>query len=724
MSTTSSSTTSSSATIVTDGLPQFETEEHEEPEDWITSKRTDSGYAVGVNVFDAFAGLEEGMKKLSEFTVSDLKDNDGEYVKKAFYKFASFLLHHKKKGGKNYKPDTQTQYLSNVKNVIVKRFPKEPVLKPNYDEAMWYHDLLAGLRVRGRAEAIKRGDSVKDATLGIRHKLLFRICKYLCTVGSRRIIQERAILTTLYHAVGRGGEVATCNFSLLRWDDDDETLWTTWSQTKTGRFTNLSFHPDAASYVICEFHALASYIITAGASLRNMEPGAPDWLFPSMMGLAEGGASSKASRILKELVGKVEGLVQEHTSHGLRAGSADDMAFNYLVHVVCMISRGDWDWTGECQLFGYLTKSVHVAIAGKALASWADPRKKVAAPTIEIVVEDKKKLLQFAHGLFIFAPEELQPNGRLIGFRNTMVASLLMHFDALRKDCGLNSNSVVDTMVSVATNVKVSIGELRKWGTTIKADFNLRNSQNQQTSGTEVDRAHAAIGILSENLLQERAKIAELDAQVAEQKEQLGRMEMMLETLVQHSLHRSQSASPTRRCQKNDTAMLEEESGGASGKKSSVAGAAVPPPVTVALGQPKDVLFLDLLKMNVIELTSKVSMYGLNFDVASCFGNHVSKSQKYRAVVTYKECHKHATKEERLILKKSKRKSDSDYKAWVSAVIETANNLAGRLLDSIILEHQEMGFEPCKLKQKNMTVSTIFQATVDLKKLKEDARLV
>jgi hypothetical protein len=255
-----------------------------------------------------------------------------------------------------------------------------------------------------------------------------------------------------------------------------------------------------------------------------MKPGAPDWLFPSMTGLAEGGASSKASRILKELVGKVEGLLQEHASHGLRDGSADDIAFNYLVHGVCMISRGDWDWTGECQLFGYLTKSVHVAIAVKALGSWADPRKKVSAPTIEIVVEGKKKLLQFAHGLFIFAPEELQSNGQLIGFQNMMVASLLMHFDALRKDCGLNSNSVVDTIISVATNFKVSIVELRKWGTTIKADFDLRNSQNQQTSGTEVDRVHTAIGILSENLLQERAKIVELDARVVEQKEQLGRI--------------------------------------------------------------------------------------------------------------------------------------------------------------------------------------------------------
>ena len=64
----------------------------------------------------------------------------------------------------------------------------------------------------------------------------------------------------------------------------------------------------------------------------------------------------------------------------------------------------------------------------------------------------------------------------------------------------------------------------------------------------------------SKNLLQERAKIVELDARVVEQKEQLGRMGMMLQTLVRHSLQRSQSASQTR-CW-NDTGMLEESSSG------------------------------------------------------------------------------------------------------------------------------------------------------------------
>jgi hypothetical protein len=44
------------------------------------------------------------------------------------------------------------------------------------------------------------------------------------------------------------------------------------------------------------------------------------------------------------------GLVNKHTSHGLRAGSVDDMVMDMYCHVVCMIKRGGWDWTGETLL--------------------------------------------------------------------------------------------------------------------------------------------------------------------------------------------------------------------------------------------------------------------------------------------------------------------------------------------------------------------------------------
>jgi hypothetical protein len=40
---------------------------------------------------------------------------------------------------------------------------------------------------------------------------------------------------TLYHSVGRGGEVSTLDFNNMHWGEDDEMLWTGWNELKTGR---------------------------------------------------------------------------------------------------------------------------------------------------------------------------------------------------------------------------------------------------------------------------------------------------------------------------------------------------------------------------------------------------------------------------------------------------------------------------------------------------------
>lgn len=227
----------------TDGLPQFE----ENP--LFTADRTSDGYNVASNIFDAFADVS-GTKKLQDFTRADMLNHDGQFVRTALVQFASFLLKHKQTNGKHYKPDTMTQYLSGAKTLLAKKFPRAPVLKKHSEEALWYNELYGSLRVRGRAEAIKRGDPVKESTLGIRRKLLKRISKHLVQEGTQLAYSERAILNTLYAAVGHGGEVSTVNMDILRWDEDDEALWTAWNQSKTGRSSDLSFHPDAESYLV------------------------------------------------------------------------------------------------------------------------------------------------------------------------------------------------------------------------------------------------------------------------------------------------------------------------------------------------------------------------------------------------------------------------------------------------------------------------------------------
>ena len=203
----------------------------------------------------------------------------------------------------------------------------------------------SSLRARACAEAIKRGQNVRNKTAGICKQLLTKLSAFLAKAGDALSHENRAIILCLYDAIGRASEVSVLNLDNIYWDPDDEMLWTGWNQVKTGRCTEISYHPDAESFLLDVYNALAVYIITSGGKLsKNSNPDQPNWLFPGLEKLADGGAASRVTRLLTQLFEQesVPGLLKEHGSHGLRAGPSDDLAMNELVDVVSIICRGDW----------------------------------------------------------------------------------------------------------------------------------------------------------------------------------------------------------------------------------------------------------------------------------------------------------------------------------------------------------------------------------------------
>lgn len=158
---------------------------------------------------------------------------------------------------------------------------------------------------------------------------------------------KRLIVLCVYHAIGRGGEVAFMNLDAMRFDEDQHGLWTGWQETKTGHQNEIPYFPDIADWEVDTIQALAVYAITAinrGKLTDNPLPEEPNWLFPEYVSLVDGGAATKVSKILSTLQkkGRVEGLGVEHTSHGLRAGPSDELAMNEQVDVIAMIMRGNW----------------------------------------------------------------------------------------------------------------------------------------------------------------------------------------------------------------------------------------------------------------------------------------------------------------------------------------------------------------------------------------------
>ena len=253
----------------------------------------------------------------------------------------------------------------------------------------------------------------------------------------------------LYHAVGRGGEVSTSTWNSAQWEDGREFLSLDWGELKKGQEYIMTFHPDAKGWELNVYHAIACYLIgghgKAKASTSTSATKGVNWILQGYVDMKDGGASTKVSNILEKCYkGGVEGVHEGATSHGLRVTATDDMVFNHLLAIFAAIARGGWDFKGDNMAFHYFTAKLHVVMSGKVLAGWQDPNMHVSAPTVDSFKQsmNQEKVDAFCSSLFAGrgVPEL---NGRLSGFWDAMVASLLMYYDDLKKELISNSKIIL-----------------------------------------------------------------------------------------------------------------------------------------------------------------------------------------------------------------------------------------------------------------------------------------
>ena len=217
---------------------------------------------------------------------------------------------------------------------------------------------------------------------------------------------ERAILNVLRQAVGRGGEVSVSTWDDMFWDDTNHCLFADWREVKTGHENPMMYVCDADSWLLDVYHSWACMLISNSgvffSQKQNPEATNDNWMFPAFSDMADGGASKKATRIFRSILGEVNGLLTVHTSHGIRVGATDDMAFNITTSIVDAIYRGGWDFTGDCTMFTYMTKKLHNLRGGKALAGWRDCAQDVSAPSCECFITKVRHDVLCFNFLFIF----------------------------------------------------------------------------------------------------------------------------------------------------------------------------------------------------------------------------------------------------------------------------------------------------------------------------------
>lgn len=318
---------------------------------------TEAGYASAIKMYEDFA-KHNGYPSYEDLTTADLLKvgQDGSLaVMELFRKFGSYLLLpiSKSKTSDYYKPGSAAQYFSSLKVAMSKRFNTVEMLQNPKDE--WCNQLYRLVKMSAAKRAMKNGEALSDGSDSIWRAILISICQALILEATALSYMYRAVMVTLYSAVGRASETATCAWDQLVYNTSLQAPQVEWKEIKTGKSAPLAFFPDCKNYEMCWFHCMFCYLVCEGGGFEVTSSLVPDgikFLFPNFVYVAEATISSNITNKLHALAktGKVAGLTDRHSSHGLKSGSADDCTYHKLCTIIALVSRGNWDYSGQVSL--------------------------------------------------------------------------------------------------------------------------------------------------------------------------------------------------------------------------------------------------------------------------------------------------------------------------------------------------------------------------------------
>ena len=324
----------------------------------LNAESTQSGYTSAANRYDEMAEANDlpFYRDLTvEFLKSGSKEDDCEQLMlhTVIFKFAKYIVTAKNAKNKNYKAGSAAQTLSNFKSALAKRFPVIDQLQPAHNGDYWYQLLYRLVKSSAAKAAMLRGENVSDASKSVFREILQALCLALMRDSGADGYMWRAVVASLFSAVGRASETGTMSWDTFVYNTSLQAPECNWLELKTAKQAPMSFFADAESYHACWIHSMFCYLVSDGANSFAVQSGAvPDgsaFVFPHFNSMKGGEIARRTSEKMHAMAktGTVPGLTLAHTSQGLKHGAADECTYHALCSMVALVARANWDYGGQ-----------------------------------------------------------------------------------------------------------------------------------------------------------------------------------------------------------------------------------------------------------------------------------------------------------------------------------------------------------------------------------------
>lgn len=423
------------------------------------------------------------------------------------------------------------QFLSGVKNVVCKKFPKHAMWS-NLD---WYKKIRLDIDKIVCNRCIALGVPMVNKSEPIGRELMLVLIRSL--LGSANTHTEQkvsveywAALVMTFAACGRGGECAQTRWGVCTWNSVYQCLETLWNELKTSRQKVMLFFCDFKHYLLCFYFSFACYLLLgAGSSHVGALNADTGLLFPFLQGDTKGKeATSKLSNCIKKQQSASGGaLPADASAKCLRVGAVQEIV-NRTKDISCGIARGGWgDYLASVTaMMEYHTSTHHtLATGGKALAGWPEPEARIFPPTCDAFLhtfsgEDTEKFNRFLERLFFSAHSiNVARNVHLRPLALCCFASLLQHLKDFVKDHGTD-HLVVKTLYSVTKTCGFRVSDLVGWGEAVQRRWQQENARalaGEANLALEIVELRATQAHHTDLIVEQNRLITEQSKQMAEQ---------------------------------------------------------------------------------------------------------------------------------------------------------------------------------------------------------------
>ena len=389
--------------------------------------------------------------------------------------------------------------------------------------------------------------------------------------------------------------------------------------------------------------------------------------------------------------------------------ATDAMLQNHLLQFISAITRGGWDFVKDSVFFQYPTQKLNTIAAGKVLAKWANPNMKVTAPTLDAVPStegQQDKVREFACELFSACSVSVLLQGKLIAFRNVMVATLIMYYDdvAFWKHgpmLGLPDDNLLMTELHTACiRCNIAISRLPEWCKCIKDRFQLDNARNFAAAPGE-DATEKTVAILQNIAQKYMEKADRLEADVAELK---GDMKMAVGMLRQLC---ATGASPTAtppRPQKLSRSLFSSDIAGARASSNeqecpppTAAAASTASTSTVGAGANLQMLqhvhvpanFSKMSDWTCQRFVSEVVKGGVNVEAKGWYNNTVNKKLAAKGKLIYLKLESMASDDEKqyFVSRRCPKITGKERTDWLNKIGTIVPRLENAMITELLNRH-------------------------------------